>query len=452
MSLIVPHNFHPRGYQRPVFEALERGVTRLLLAWHRRSGKDRTALAATATQMHERVGAYVYILPTYSQGRRTIWDALDREGRPFLDVFPAGIIADRNEVEQQVVLTNGSRLHVVGSDQIDRLMGVNFAGAVFSEFALQRPSAWDLLRPIAVEADAWVLFCSTPRGRNHFWQMYERARQDPAWFCSRQTVAETRRDAPGEDGSPVISGEEVDRERKEGMPDELIEQEFYCAFTTAMEGSYYGKLLDAAEAAGRIGTIPWNPGRPVTVALDIGYAESTACWFSQLAGPAGGWCLIDYEEVSGLALPDIIRVLRQKPYLYDQFVGPHDLAVTEFGSGQSRLEVARALGVDFTIAPKLSVAEGIDAVKRALPRMYIDRGKCARGLEALAAYRRTWNEATRMFSERPEHSWASHAADALRYLCVGAREVPTGPPAPIRVQTQFAIDGRQFGEPDRTYS
>ncbi len=421
MAITVPNGFEPRSYQRPVFDALARGCRRILLNWHRRSGKDRTALAALAVQMVERVGNYFYLLPTYAQARKTIWDSLDRSGRPFLDVFPAGLVMDKNETEQSLTLTNSSRLQLLGSDQVDRLRGVNFAGAVFSEFAWQDPHAWRVLSPVAVESGAWILFCSTPNGRNAFWQMYEAHRDDPTWYVSRLTIEDTRRDAVGEDGSPVIRPEDVAREIREGMPEELAAQEFYCTPASGLTGSYYGSLLDVAEKEGRIGAVPWDPAHLVHTAWDIGIGDSTAIVFAQRIGLE--WRFVDHYEASGVGLSHYAKVLRELPYAYGQHIGPHDLAVQEFGSGQTRIEVARNLGIDFTLAPRLPVDEGVDAVRRLLPAARFDRTKCERLLQALGAYRRQWNDQTKMFSERPLHDWASHACDAMRVLATGYDDI-----------------------------
>jgi len=95
------------------------------------------------------------------------------------------------------------------------------------------------------------------------------------------------------------------------------------------------------------------------------------------------------------------------------------MAVQEFGSGLTRIETARDLGIDFTLAPRQSVEVGIDAVRNLLPQLWIDRSKCARGLEALQDYRYTWDETLQIFSRRPFHNWAAHACDSLRNFATG---------------------------------
>lgn len=73
------------------------------------------------------------------------------------------------------------------------------------------------------------------------------------------------------------------------------------------------------------------------------------------------------------------------------------------------------------IAPRVGVADGIEAVRRLLPRCWIDAGACGPGLKALGEYRERMDEKRRV-GLGPRHDWASHAADALRYLAVAVEE------------------------------
>jgi hypothetical protein len=99
---------------------------------------------------------------------------------------------------------------------------------------------------------------------------------------------------------------------------------------------------------------------------------------------------------------------------------PHDAEVKELGSGQSRLETLRSLGIMNTrVIPAQRVEDGIQAVRNLLPRCWIDADKCARGVDALRAYRRSYDDKRKVFHDRPLHDWSSHAADSARYLALG---------------------------------
>ena len=88
---------------------------------------------------------------------------------------------------------------------------------------------------------------------------------------------------------------------------------------------------------------------------------------------------------------DYAKVLADKGYLYGDHWAPHDIAVRELGSGLSRLEVARSLGINFRIAPRQSLEDGIHAVRLTLPRMWFDK-KVEKAVTSLSMYRRELND------------------------------------------------------------
>jgi hypothetical protein len=194
-----------------------------------------------------------------NQGRKILWDGINRDGRPFREHFPRELIKSQNEQEMQIELVNGSIWQIVGSDKIDALVGTNPVGCVFSEYAIQRPQAWEFLRPILRENGGWAVFCFTPRGRNHGWELYQRALSDSAWFCELLTVRDTRRDAPGEDGQPIITEADLERERREGMPEPLVQQEYFCSFEAAAALQFIpGELVTLACSREALG-YDWAP-------------------------------------------------------------------------------------------------------------------------------------------------------------------------------------------------
>lgn len=406
----VPLDWEAREYQLPAWRALVRDhVRRAVLVWHRRAGKDLLLLNATAVAAHRRIGVYWHIFPTAKQGRKILWDGVTKAGRPFLDHWPRDLIRHRNENDMRLKFTNGSVWQVVGSDNFhEALIGGNPAGIVLSEYALQNPRCWDFLRPILAENDGWAAFAFTPRGSNHGEALFEMASRNPAWFCQRLTVEETQ-------AVPLAA---IEEERASGMPEELIRQEFYCSFAAALVGSYYGRLMEAAQDAGRLTLVRLVPHQGVETWWDLGMNDATAIWFVQRAGSE--LHVIDYYEASGEGLDHYAGVLRGKGYRYDRHVLPHDVAVRELGTGRSRIETLRSLGVigasaRSLIAPNVQFADGINAVRTILPRCWFDEKKCERGIQALKQYQRRWNDDRRMFEDQPLRDWTTHAADAFRY-------------------------------------
>ena len=146
--------------------------------------------------------------------------------------------------------------------------------------------------------------------------------------------------------------------------------------------------------------------------------------------------MIDFYDSGGSAsLPECAKLLKDKPYVYGRHVAPHDIRVRELASGRSRLETAASLGIPFDIAPNVAIEDGITASKLVFPRCWFDSAKCEPGLESLRNYRRDFNARLHEFKDAPLHNWASHGADAFRYLAV-SHETPTAKreqawPAPV---------------------
>jgi hypothetical protein len=185
------------------------------------------------------------------------------------------------------------------------------------------------------------------------------------------------------------------------------------AFEAAIEGAYYGQHLARADAEGRICNVPHDDALPVETWWDLGISDNTAIWLAQRTR-GGEIHLIDYYENSGEALSHYVQWLESRPYTYAVDVLPHDARAREMASGKSLQTAANELGRKTTIAPNVSVAEGIDAVRRILGRCWFDKGKCEQGLKAMRAYRKEWDESRADWKQRPLHDWASHAADAFR--------------------------------------
>ena len=192
-------------------------------------------------------------------------------------------------------------------------------------------------------------------------------------------------------------------------------------FLVFHSGAYFNIEMMNARDDGRIGTVPYDPRLPVVTSWDLGIGDSTAIIFAQFHGTEVR--IIDFYEQSGVGLDHYARVLQDKGYRYDQHILPHDVRVKELGSGKSRLETLQSLGVTpITIAPQLSVDDGIQAVRSMIPLCWFNAETCDHLIEALRAYHREYDDQRLTWKGRPEHDWSSHPADAMRYLAVGYRE------------------------------
>ena len=412
------NDYVPREYQRPLLGALEDGYRRVLGILPRRSGKDITALNYVIRQMYDFPGVYFYIFPTYAQAKKVIWDSMTNEGKRILDYFPEDLILHKNAQEMKIRMRsrNGrySLFQLVGSDNYDSLMGTNPRGVVFSEYALQDERAFQYIRPILVANRGWAFFISTPRGKNHLWDLSKIAKRSNDWFYLKLNVEETKH----------IPLEEIEKEREEGlMSEDMIQQEYYTSFEMGVEGAYYTKYIDRMRLDARICDVPWDTGLKVHTAWDIGVRDNTSIIFFQNRGQSIK--IIDCYDASKEGLEHYAKVIHSKPYLYGKHISPHDIAVKEWASGTSRIAKARELGINFTIAEKINIRDGIECARTLFSRLWIDEKGCAKLINALENYRQEYDPKKRVYRSHPLHDWSSHYADAFRYLAVSLSKTAT---------------------------
>jgi len=362
------------------------------IVYHRRGGKT----VACVNELHSRAlytpkknARYAYIAPFYRQAKDIAW--------MYLKEATQDSAVKVKESELSVELFNGAKISLYGADNPDALRGLYLDGVILDEFGDCRPSLWgEVVLPCLADRKGWGVFIGTPKGKNHFYQVRQRARVEKNWF---------------------------------------YEQELECSFEAAVIGTYYAQQINLMES----GRIDGKPGEPqigiykhdpdfnVNVAQDLGYTDSTALWFWQHR--PDGIAVIDYEEHHGEALPFYFELLRGKPYDYEEIWLPHDAKAKSLQTGRSTVEQYLAQVDDdgnqefpIKIAPRLDLQHGIDAVRYILPHCYIDQAKCGDGIEALRAYRRQYSEITKAFSPKPLHDWSSNGSDAFRYLALVAKE------------------------------
>jgi hypothetical protein len=378
---------------------------------HRRAGKTVARInkiiraAIECRKLNPRFG---YGAPTYIQAKDIAWLYLKHYTAPMLDM---GLKV--NESELSVVLPhNGAQIRLYGLENYDRLRGLYFDGLAIDEAQDVPPVALtQVVLPALSDRNGWLDASGTPKGRaGLLYKLYTDAKASPdEWFMQILKASETG-----------ILDEAQLAMLKRTMPENEYEQEMECSFDAAITGAYYAKLIEAAEADGRITAVPYEPMLPVNTAWDLGIEDKTAIVFWQQLR-SGVLRVIDYYEASGYGLDHYAAVLDKRGYKYGKHFGPHDIAVRELGTGKSRLETARSLGVAFRVLPNLRIEDGISAVRMALPRCWFDVTKCGLMLESLRQYREKIDD-KRNVSMGPLHDATSHAADAMRYMALALRE------------------------------
>jgi len=414
----MPNEWNPYDHQVDLWNYLDKGGKRAVLTWHRRSGKDSTALNYTATEAIYKTGIYWHMLPTQKQARKVIWDGIDRTGRRILEqAFPKEIVTSKRTQEMQLELKNGSIWQLCGSDNYDSLMGSNPVGVVFSEWSLCNPAAWNYIRPILAENQGWAMFIYTPRGKNHGYTLAKMARKNPKWFYSQLTVDDTKRD----DGSPIITNDAIQEDRDAGMSEDMIQQEYYCSFDVAIPGAIFAQEIATARADDRVTFVPIEKHLKTYTFWDLGISIGNAMvvWFVQVHG--NEIRLINHYEEENKGMPHFIDYVntfaREHDINYARHYAPHDIGVRDMFTMKTREQTALEMGIVFTkVARTKSLNDSIEAARKLFARCWFDQDRCEVGINALASYHRKYDDKLDKYTDEPVHDWASNSADAFRQM------------------------------------
>jgi phage terminase large subunit len=413
LETVLPHHFEPRIYQRGFWNAADK-LLRIVTVWPRRAGKDKTMYNKLIEKAVRRKGNYFYIFPEYNQGKKALWTNIDKDGFRTIDHAPKDIVRRTNNTEMLIELVNGSTIQIVGASSIDRVVGSNPAGVVFSEYSLIDPMVWGYVLPILAENKGFAWFNFTPRGANHAKRLLEQARDNPDWYAQHLNAEDCG----------VFSSQELVKIRDEYFElygdYHLFEQEFMTSFDAPVMGAYYATHIKRAKDENRITSVPYDSAVPVHTAWDLGIGDATAIWFYQTIGKEIH--IIDYYENNGEGLAHYGNILNGKGYAYGRHYFPHDGKAKELGTGKTRQEVARQYGINAQILPMQSVEDGIEAVRNLIGKCWFDEKRCERGLDALTNYSKDFDEERKIYRNRPRHDWSSHGSDAFRYLAMGYKE------------------------------
>ena len=405
--------YEPRTQFLPFHHRTERWA---VLVAHRRAGKTVACVAELITRALATTkdkARYAYIAPYREQAKTVAWEYLKTYAMP-VTVDPEH---DFRESDLSIKLYNGSIIRLFGADNPNALRGIYLDGVVLDEFADMRPELWrTVIRPALSDRKGWGVFIGTPRGRNEFWKIYDDAKRDADWFSLLLKASETG----------IIPESELADARK-SMSENAYLQEYECSFDAAILGAIYAKELGAANTRGQITNVAYDPTRLVFTAWDIGYGDSTAIWFWQVRN--GEFRVIDYYESNGEPITSYLQVLKARGYKYDTLWLPHDAENKGIVTGTSVVDVLRQNGMKVRVVPKVSLEDGINAARLLFGRANVDMTRCKAGIEALQHYRWDWNARLDEAKPSPVHDWASHGADAWRYMALAAKNDPDLKPA-----------------------
>lgn len=424
-----------------------------VLNTHRRAGKtvalvNDVVVGALECPLHRPQLAYVG--PTFTQAKRIAWQYMKDYAAPYLAKAPS-------ESELKLTLVNDASIYCLGADNPDSLRGMYLDGTAMDEYAMFRPSVFSqIIRPALSDRNGWAVFTSTPKGKNLFYKVVQQALKDPTnWFHM-----ELRASISG-----IIPLNELLALQKDMDPEEFA-QEYECSFDAALKGAIYASEVNQLFAENRIitsgdlSTGPnatdaykplLDPSLPTHVVFDLGFTDAMVGLFWQeppsINKPIN---IVRCYASTGQDIMHYIEDIEAFAARGDVELGdvwlPHDARAKNLQTGRSIVEQFLDSGIRPRIVPPHKVRDGIAAGRKMFPRVVIDDPACGEFVEALKAYRREWSDEYNMFVDKPVHDWASHYADAYRYLAVVASKSvfrsPVGPGSEnVHPASDFHLEG-----------
>lgn len=298
-----------------------------------------------------------------------------------------------------------------------------------SEAALSNKEALEFIRPMLKrnhnidKRTGWMLLCSTPRGKNWFydlWKVAQLPQNKDRWFFLHKDITQT----VDHKGLPLVTEADVQQDIEDGYDENILKQEYYLDFEAICKGFIYSKQLKEAREQERITSVPIDPELPVYTYWDIGVNDATAIWFLQVGRDNGKDApplnLINYYENSNEGLDHYVDYLHSFAKKHNCKLGtcytPHDMRNMEFIAGERRHVALINKGFDVHVIERTkSVEEAITQTKALFKRFVFDSERCSVGLRCLDNYRRKVSP-DGITEGSPLHDWSSNGSDALRQI------------------------------------
>lgn len=406
---------NPRKHQR---QLLENPSRKLVVVAHRRFGKTTLALFKILLSAQNPQTRYFYLSPTYRQSKMVAWEML-------VNMIPKQLIAKKNEVELIVGLTNGSTIELKGADNPDSLRGVGLDGVVLDEFAQINPSMWsEIIRPALTDRKGWALFIGTPKGKNHFFDLY-------------MNTPETDRCLLKASQTGILDAEELESARKEMNRDEF-NQEFECDFLY-FSGQIYKEFKPEKHVLKNYDIMRnWDQG----VAIDHGQVNPTAALFYAVDYDDRIIIFDEYYQ-AGNTVSTNVKNINELIAKNDYKVNGAILDPSAFAKNRSKDNVLYSVADEYAdanlvcIPGQNDVLAGINRVKEYFQndRLFI-LARCENTIKELESYR--WKDKRLVDSNLPEEPLKvnDHAVDALRYI-INSRPAPSKRPLPENYEMQL---------------
>lgn len=410
IKLVIPYKPQPHQME------WHRCKTRfLVVVTGRQIGKTTAivndAIRYAATHPNERVW---YVTNDYGQAKRNVWSEFKR-------YLPIELGVKYNGSELSMVLPNNARIELIGVENAESLRGAVVHRMYLDEYKDFPSNVWpEILRPMLSTTEGGVWFMGTPKGFNHFYELYDLAGSHPSY---------TRHNIPSaviENGSVTsttnfkTSVGEI-QEALDTLPDNVFRQEYLGEFTKP-SGTVYDEWN-----VNDYRPCPYDPLLPIHVSMDFGVNDPTAIGFLQ---PCQGEIrLIKYYEASDAQIASHAAYIRAQPFR-DAELYTGDAAGKARNNVTSTSPIAELakLGIHVRTKDGLRIIDQIRLTHGIMKRFVInseDPG-CARFKECILNYRYPEKKETAINQENeiPIHDEYSHGMRMLEYYVANYGDVP----------------------------
>lgn len=401
----------PRRAFRNYFTREERFAC---LVAHRRAGKTYGAIQDLIFRAlsKRRRGAspprYAYVAPTRDQAKDIAWNYV----KEFTKKLPARKV---NEGELRVTLPEKQSIRLYSGDNYDRMRGLYFDGVIVDEPADIDPKAWPLvIRPCLSDYQGWASFIGTPKGKNAFYKRHIMARENSNWFSMLLKASE----------SGIIPAGELEDLRLD-LSDDEYGQEYECDFNVGRPGAIYAADMAQAYKAGRVFPFPVDRSVPVWTTWDLGAPANTVVLYWQRVGFTHRLVGCDHHLLDSEGKPAKtgarVAHMMSKGFDFGGHLLPHDGRREDYDA-MSTVERLREAGLrNVQVIPRGGThaeEKRVQVMLDLFPSLLFNEDELndEGGLiEALENYHRKESKTDGWITNKIEHDWTSHFADALGY-------------------------------------
>lgn len=216
--------YTPHSKQKEIHDAINNGSQKyFVLDIGRQFGKS---LLATNQKLYwgfNDPGCKIgWVSPVYKQAKKVFEDV-----ESAFEKSP-GVFLHKNKTDLTFTLVSGSTIQYFSAERYDNIRGFTFDYLICDEFAFMDAEAWtEVLRATVLVKGKKVLLISTPKGKNHFYQMHSLDGVNPQYKSFTMSSYD----------NPLIDPKEIDDARST-LPDHVFRQEYLAEFIDGGAGIF----------------------------------------------------------------------------------------------------------------------------------------------------------------------------------------------------------------------